>query len=111
MSRLGTGAEVIHLANDTVVEVRGLMNEVSGDVLNSATVTATLKDAAGVAVTGASSLAMSYVTGSTGVYRVTLPYTLSLSPNGRYTLHIDANAGSGQRAHWEIPIVAKVRSA
>lgn len=110
MSRMGTNAEVIHVGNDTVVEVRGLSNEVSGDVLNSATVTCTLKDSAGNAVAGASSLAMSYVTSTDGVYRATLPYSLSLTANARYTLHIDVNAGSGQRAHWEIPVLAKVRA-
>lgn len=37
-----------------------------------------------------------------------------LSPDAmhqiREAMRIDVNAGSGQRAHWEIPVVAKVRT-
>lgn len=110
MSRSTTAAEVLWDNNDMVVEVRGLENEVTGENINNATVTCTLLDAEGDEVSGQSwPMSMTYVASSAGVYRGTLPYTLGISPAGRYTLKIDVDAGAGLRGQWEVPCVCRVR--
>ena len=111
MSRPSTTAEILYDENDHVVEIRGLENETTGENLNAATVSCTLKDADGNNVTGQSwPTTMTYVTDSAGVYRATLAYGLALTPGGRYTLDLDVNAGAGLRGHWEVPCVCRVRS-
>jgi hypothetical protein len=110
MTKLTTVGEILFADNDMIFEVRGLANELTGSYLNSATVACTLKDSAGAAVTGQSwPLTLAYVTSSNGVYRATLPYTLDLTANGRYTLELDVNAGAGLRGKWEIPCLCRAR--
>lgn len=109
MSR--TAAEVLFAGNDQLVELRGLTDEATGEPLNAATVTATLTEADGDAVTGATwPMTLAYVAESEGVYRATLPYGLGLVPGGRYLLRIDVNAGSGLRGRWDVPCVCRNRS-
>jgi len=101
---------VIYEGNDTIIEVKGLKNEVSGDYINAATVAVTLTDTTGVEVTGETwPLAMSYVTGSNGKYRATLADTLSLTVGTRYEATISANAGAGLQAKWVEQLVCQQR--
>ena len=101
---------VLYRSNDHVLELRGLKNELTGAALNSATVTVTLVDATGAQVSGDTwPKTMSYVTSSSGNYRCTLGYALSLTEDARYTAQITANAGSGLRAYWEMECVARNR--
>lgn len=101
---------LIYEGNDMTIEVRGLRNEVTGDNLNSATVAVTLTDANDVEVSGESwPLAMTYVTGSNGVYRATLPDTLVLADRARYTATITADAGAGLRAKWSEELLCRLR--
>lgn len=106
-----SNVNVIYTANDTVVEISGLKNEVTGAFLNSAVVTATLVDAAGNQVAGETwPKTLSYVTGSDGIYRATLPYTMTLAAGGRYEAQISVNGGSGLRASFALPVVARGRA-
>lgn len=101
---------VLYVGNDTVLEVKGLKNEMAGAFLNAATVQATLYDSAGASVAGQSwPLALVYVPSSDGTYRGTLPYGLSLTAGDRYTARITADAGTGLRAQFDIPCVARTR--
>jgi hypothetical protein len=105
-----SNVSILFVGNDTVLEVRELKGEVVGDFLNAATVTATLVDAAGAQVAGETwPKTLTYVTGSDGIYRATLPYTLSLTAGGRYTANISVNAGAGLRAAFSLPCVARAR--
>lgn len=109
MSR--TAAEVLLAGNDQLVELRGLTDEATGEPLNAATVTATLTESDGDAVTGGTwPLTLAYVADSDGLYRATLPYNLGLVPGGRYLLRIDVNAGSGLRGRWDVPCVCRSRT-
>lgn len=101
----------LYVGNDTVLEVKGLKNEVTGAFLNAATVTATLSDSAsGAEVSGQSwPVTLAYVAGSDGDYRATLSYAMSLTANGRYTASITADAGAGLRAQWSVPCRAQTR--
>lgn len=100
----------LYVGNDTVLEVRGLKNETTGGFLNAATVTATVVDAEGNQVTGQSwPLTLAYVTGSDGIYRATLAYTVGLVSGARYTAQFTANSGAGLRASWSAPCLARHR--
>jgi hypothetical protein len=102
---------VIYVGNDNLVEVPALKNELTGADINDATVTVSLADAAGNAVSGETwPKALTYVEGSHGIYRATLPYTLDLVPGGRYFATIVADAGAGLRAEWDIECVARNRN-
>jgi hypothetical protein len=104
-------AEVLYDNNDTVVEIRGLENDVTGENINTATVTCTLYDAESVAVAGQSwPLTLAYVASSAGVYRATMPYGIGITPASRYTLQVDVNAGAGLRGQWRIPCVCRIRT-
>ena len=102
---------VLLISNDHILELDSLKNELTGLDLNGAAVTVTLLDAEGTKVAGEVwPKAMAYVAGSDGLYRCTLPYTLTLTASGRYTARITANAGNGLRANWELECVARTRS-
>lgn len=102
--------QTLYVGNDMLLEVADLKDDVTGEHLNAATVTVTLKDSAGVNVTGETwPLALAYVTSSNGVYRATLKDTLSLTANARYVATVIADAGSGKRAQWELDVVARTR--
>lgn len=111
MSNRSTAAEILFSGNDMVVEVRELANEVTGEPINDATVSCTLKDASGATVAGQSwPTTLAYVAESDGVYRSSLAYTISLSANARYSLHIDIDGGAGLRGHWEVPCLCRTRT-
>lgn len=105
-----SNVNILYTGNDTVIEVRGLKNEVTGDFLNSASVTATLVDAEGDQVAGEVwPKTLEYVAGSGGLYRATLPYTMGLTAGGRYVAQVSVNAGAGLRASFALPVVARGR--
>lgn len=100
----------IYYGNDHVLELADLTNEVTGAPINNATVTVSLVDSAGVAVTGDTfPKTMSYVTSSDGLYRTTLLDTLNLTRNARYVAKISANGGGGLQGYWEKDLICKVR--
>jgi len=74
----------------------GLYDNSLKSFVNDATVTFTLKNSSNSAVSGASSVSMSYVTGTNGVYEGTLEDGVSLTENATYYLEITAT-GSGDR--------------
>ena len=96
--------EVIYLANDTLLELRDLRAETTGALMEGATVTAVLKDAAGTTVATISLLEV-----EAGLYRGTLPYSTALTLNARYTATITADAGAGRRGTWTVPVLVKAR--
>lgn len=100
----------IFYGNDMVLELADLTNETTGVNVDNATVTVTLTDANGIVVTGDTfPKTMSYVTGSNGLYRVTLLDTLALTKGARYIAKISANGGSGLQGYWEKDLICKVR--
>lgn len=102
---------VLFVDNDNVLEIQGLKDEVGAAFLAAAAVSVTLSDEQGLAVQGADwPLSLAYVDGSRGEYRATLPYTLDLTANRRYTALIVADAGPGRHAEWSLGCVAKTRS-
>lgn len=72
----------------------GLYDPTTGAFVNDATLTFTLKDSAGSAVNGASSVSMTYVSGTNGCYRGTMEDNVSLTENATYYLEGTATASS-----------------
>lgn len=102
--------QTLYLGNDMLLEVANLRDQATGDYLNAATVTVTLKDSSGVAVAGESwPLAMSYITASNGTYRAILRDTLTFAAGARYVATVIADAGEGRRAQWELDFVCRTR--
>jgi len=74
----------------------GLYDASLGQFIGDATVVFTLKNSAGSAVSGASAVSMSYISGTKGVYEGILEDGVSLTENATYYLEITATA-SGDR--------------
>ncbi len=81
-------------SNDNLIEWDDMDRATDDAYVNDASVTMTLKDSTGAAVTGATSLTMSYVSGSKGKYQGVIPYTVSLTAGSAYTLEITADSGT-----------------
>lgn len=90
------GEDNVVFWGDRDVPGSGLYDRVAGTFLNDATLTFTLKNSAGSAVSGASAVSMTYVTGTQGVYEGVLEDGVSLTENSTYYLEITAT-GSGDR--------------
>ncbi len=90
------GEDNIVFWGDRHVPNSGLYDNSLEQFINNATVVFTLKDSGSAAVSGATSVAMSYVTGTKGVYEGTLEDGVSLTENATYYLEITATA-SGDR--------------
>lgn len=102
---------VLYVGNDHILEVHHLKNELTGEYLDSATVSVTLVDSEGDEVAGDTwPKAMSYVTDSNGIYRATMVNELVLTAGARYTAQLTADAGAGLRAYWELECVARDRA-
>ena len=99
----------IYIDNDNVLVVDSLKDVVAEAYVNTATVVAQLKDADGANVGGEITLA--YIAGSHGRYRAMLEEDLALEDQAAYEVHIDADAGSDLKAHWEVPATAVIRRA
>lgn len=97
--------------NDNILEITGLVNELTGAFLNAAAVTVTLKDSAGVNVTGDTwPKTLTYVAASNGTYRATLGFNLGLTTGQRYTAAVIADGGAGLRATWAVDCVTRART-
>jgi len=103
--------QAIYIGNDNLLEVSGLQNALNDSYINDATVTVTLTNQAGDAVSGqAFPLTLNYVTDSNGVYRATLEDALALTEGAIYTAKITADAGGDLIGTWTIPLTARVRA-
>lgn len=86
--------EVLSIGSSNLVRLDALTNASSGAFVNGATVTFTLKDAAGSVVSGLSAVSMPYVASSNGRYEGTIPSTAALTLNALYMLEITSTSGS-----------------
>lgn len=101
---------VIYVGNDSILEVDHVRDELTGDFLAGAAVQATMFDNTGAEVTGDTwPRPLAYVANSKGVYRTTLPQTLDLTANQRYTVEVEVNDGPGRYAKWTLQCVARER--
>lgn len=82
----------LYVGNDLRVRWDRMTDELTGLYINDATVSFTLKDSTGIAVTGANAVSMPYVTSSNGRYQAKLAGTVSLTNGARYYLEISASS-------------------
>ena len=85
---------LIYINADNLIEYDGMRRASDETYINDATVTFTLKDSNGNAVTGATTVAMAYVSGSDGKYQGTLDSTVTLTENAYYTVEFTATSGT-----------------
>lgn len=96
--------------SDNLLEVEHLQDDATGEILGTAAVAVTVRDAAGLEVGGQTwPLTMAHVGSSRGVYRCTLADTLAFTPGDRYIATVTADAGPGRRAVWTVDMVCKPR--
>jgi hypothetical protein len=95
----------LYLDNSNVIELRSLTNSVTGVVDTGATVTVTIKDAAGTNVTGQTwPAAMSHA--SAGTYRATLDAAMSIEAGRRYVVIVNATGSGGEVGEWNCKVIA-----
>ena len=100
----------LYVDNSNTLELTGLRNDVTGAIVNDATVTMTLLDAAEQVVTGETFPAtMAYVTDSDGVYRAVLSSALNITPNARYIAVVTATVSGSLVGKWRLEVLAKTR--
>lgn len=100
----------IYLESHNVIELNGLKDYVTGNYLSGATVNMYMGAGAdGKGLLGP--LAMTYVTGSDGKYRITLTdvQIVALAAGINYTIRIEADNG-GVKAVFFKNVTAKVRA-
>jgi hypothetical protein len=101
---------VVYVDNTNLIEVRGLKSAIEDAFIVDATVTLTVKDAAGASPTGQTWPAtLAYVADSDGWYRGIIEDDVALVDGTTYYAHIDANAGANRIGHWEFAFVPKTR--
>lgn len=95
------------LDSNNVVEIRGLYNSVDQAYVNDATLSCTIKDAAGTEVSGEIwPKSMPYVAASNGLYRATLADTLGVNAGEWYHLEVVATTPTSQKRKWVVPLKA-----
>jgi hypothetical protein len=91
----------VFIANTNVLELNGLQSSIDDSYINDADVTVTIKDSSGTSVSGQTWPAtMSYLSGTSGDYRLILDYDLALTAKRSYTAEITATK-DGNRGFWK----------
>ena len=100
--------DIYYRANDNLIELVGLIDAVTGDYINNATVAVTLtNEATGAQVAGETwPLSMPYVATSNGDYRGVLQNSLTVAQNAVLKAVITVDAGLVGQAQWTRKIVA-----
>jgi hypothetical protein len=89
------------VANTNLLELIGLKSAIEDAFINNATVSVTVKDAAGTNVAGVTwPVALAYVADSSGDYRAVIPHGAALVSGRQYTAEISADAGADRIGFW-----------
>jgi hypothetical protein len=102
----------IYMDNDNILRAKSLTNALTGDLDGAATITATLKTAAGVGVAGQTwPVAFEHIIESPegGNYYAILDDEIVLDEDETYQAIIDITDGDGGVAHFEIEVRPLVR--
>lgn len=99
------------IGNDQTISVSGVQDAVSGDFINNAVITATVKDACGEQVSGQDwPLTLNYVTDSDGNYRGTFEDGLELVENEIYIVEVHLTVPGDLVAYWRQKVPAAYRT-
>lgn len=103
-------AKIVWVANDNLLKLVDLQDEATGTYITDATVTVTVKDEDGTAVSGPNwPISGSYVVGTNATYHMLLPDTMVLTKDTHYWAFIDATKDA-LTGHWEYPLTARTRA-
>lgn len=86
--------QLIYVNEDRLIEWDGAHDSGSGTYLNTATVTAALKDSTGGVVTNASTIEFTCASTVLGIYRGVIPKTASITAGNMYYLEITLTQGT-----------------
>jgi len=101
-------AEIFIINSDNLIIADNVKNLATGANINDAVVTVSVSAANGVAVSGVSwPVTMAFVTGSSGLYRGTLPDSLVVTENTKYFGVVVVSAGQGLRLQTNVPIIVR----
>ena len=99
----------LHIGEDNNVYWRGLQRESDGEYVNDATVTFTVRNSQGIALTGAEDVTLVNVAGSDGDYIGVLDAGVPLEERTHYLLELTALVGSS-KGFRRIPCVTVLHS-
>jgi hypothetical protein len=99
----------VFVSNTNLLELLGLQDAIDSSYINDATVSVSLVDHNGVAITGQTwPTTMPYVASSNGNYRCAILDTCVLAPGQVHTAKINVTAGA-RKGHWELKFTPEVR--
>jgi len=105
---------IVYVANTNVIELTGLTDAIDDTFISDATVSVTIKDADGAAVSGQTWPApMDAVDGTDGVpglYRGIIEDDVEMVAGTLYVAHVEVDAGPDRIGHWEFNFVPKTRT-
>ncbi|GMQ79404.1 MAG: hypothetical protein BMS9Abin02_1992 [Anaerolineae bacterium] len=96
--------------NDMVIELASVTDKITGQLIDDATITATLKDSVGADVGGIAWPQTIDFTGTSGLYQKTIDKSVVIVDGDGYTLIVDLSTPGGTDAHWEIPVGGDLRT-
>ena len=103
-------ALILYPSNDNLVTWDAMTRASDGAYVNDATVTMTLKTAAGVAVSGAENVSLPYVAASNGKYQGAIESTVALITDASYRLEVTAVSGA-RNGFVSLDCVTRTRTA
>jgi hypothetical protein len=100
---------VIYLANTNIIELGPLTNNITGALITTATVNATLKKKTDNTDVAGQIWPISLAHIADGIYRGTLPHTIGIEAGKYYTAHVTADAGANLKGDWKTTVSVQVR--
>lgn len=90
----------LFIENDNNIVVRGLRVAATGVYVSDASLTANVSDQNGSLVSGATSISVTFVSGSSGEYRGLIPSTVQLTAGTRYKIVVVASNYGVKLSKW-----------
>ncbi len=95
--------------NDMVIEISDVKDAITGNPIDGATITGTLKDSAGVDVPGIT-WPQTIPNVGTGLYRLAIDKAAQVMSGEIYTLFIVLVTPGGVDGYWEVAVGGEVRT-
>ena len=99
----------LYPSNTQLISITGLQDQVTGNYLDAATISATLYDRLGNADGVLNGVTCTYQAGTQGNYQGVVPNSFNAAVGGGYMLVIVA-AQAGIQSQWTIPVIVKARA-
>jgi hypothetical protein len=100
----------MYFRSDALLELNGLRDAVTGDYLNVATVTASIRDLKGNLVVGAENIIMEHVSSSNGDYRGRISHAANFVEGKQYVAEVTAIGDADIQGYWKLSFQVRRRS-